>query len=236
MQLIKKLFFLLTRKERIKVFFLFVAVLASASIDMLSIASIMPFMAVVTNPGVIETNAYLNWIYSYFGFSDSGQFLIFLGFVMLVLIVAANAMRLACLWYITLFVHYCKANLSRKLLQSYLMQPYQYFLNRNTSDMGKNIIEEVSRVIHKVMQPFLEFIARGMIVVFIFAMLVAVDPGLALIIILLLGGSYAVIFFSVRRGLLSLGKRRANADKGRFQSASEALNGIKVNTKSHESF
>ncbi|MDO9583016.1 MAG: ABC transporter ATP-binding protein [Desulfomicrobium sp.] len=227
MQIFRKILSLLTKRERLQVCLLFVAILASAFVDMLSIASIMPFMAVVTNPGVIETNAYLQWAYQYMDFANTNQFLIFIGFIVFVLIIFANSLRLGSLWYITRFVHFCKANLSRKMLHFYMMQPYHFFLSRNTSSMGKNILEEVSRVVHNVMQPILELVARGTIVFFIFAMLVAVDPALALLVFVILGGSYALIFVSVRRGLGTLGQRRATANDGRFQSASEALSGVK---------
>nr|WP_279615069.1 ABC transporter ATP-binding protein [Desulfonatronum thiosulfatophilum] len=184
-------------------------------------------MAVVTNPHVIETNQYLQMIYQRFEFTSANQFLIFIGIAVLILIVSSNLLRLVSMWFNTRFIHYCKANLSRKMLQFYMMQPYQFFLTRNTSNMGKNVLEEVSRVIYSVLQPILAIVARGTITVLIFAMLVAVDPVLALMVVLILGGSYAMIFISVRRGLDTLGKRRAQANRGRFQTASEALCGIK---------
>ncbi|GAB6059663.1 ABC transporter ATP-binding protein [Desulfonatronum parangueonense] len=227
MRKFRKILSLLTRRERFKVCLLFATMLSTALIDMLSIASIMPFMAVVTNPQVVETNPYLQFIYERMQFTRPDQFLIFLGFIVLVLIIFSNALRLASLWFNTRFVHFCKANLSRKLLQFYMVQPYQFFLTRNTSNMGKNILEEVARVIGSVLQPILTIIARGAITLLICALLVAVDPFLAMLVVVVLGGSYALIFISVRRGLEKLGRKRVMANKGRFQASSEALCGIK---------
>lgn len=227
MQTFQKILSLLDKRERLRVYLLFFAILVSALVDMLSIASIMPFMAIVTNQDVIKDNNYLNIVYEYMNFASTNQFLIFIGFIVFALIVFSNSLRLISFWYITNFVHFCKADLSRKMLYFYMMQPYHFFLSRNTSSMGKNILEEVSRVVHNVMQPILELVAKGVIAIFIFAMLVAVDPVLALLVVVILGGSYALIFISVRRGLGALGQRRATANDGRFQSASEALSGVK---------
>ena len=227
MQLFRKIFSLLSVRERRQVYILLGAILFSALINVMSIASILPFMAVVTNPQVIETNTYLNFVFNYLGFTSSNQFLIFLGIFVAILLVFSNSLRLGAIWYNVRFSEYCNANLSRKMLQYYLMQPYQYFLNRNTSAMGKNVLSEVSRVINNLLKPLLNFIAQGLIVILIFALLVTVDPIVAMVILGVLGGSYALIFLSVRGWIGRLGKRRALANQGRYKSATEALNGIK---------
>ena len=82
MQLIKKLLYLLSRKERKQAFLLFIMVLVMALLEMIGVASIMPFMAVLTNPEIIETNSLLNKAYTLsgsFGVETQQQFLFFLG-------------------------------------------------------------------------------------------------------------------------------------------------------------
>ena len=80
MQLIKKLLYLLSRKERKQAFLLFIMVLVMALLEMIGVASIMPFMAVLTNPEIIETNSLLNKAYTLsgsFGVETQQQFLFF---------------------------------------------------------------------------------------------------------------------------------------------------------------
>ena len=60
MQNIKKLSNLLTSNERFRTMLLLAMVLIMAFIEMLGIASIMPFIAVMSNPELVETNTYLN--------------------------------------------------------------------------------------------------------------------------------------------------------------------------------
>ena len=60
MNVLKKLIFLLTSSERNKAVLLFVMILIMALLDLLGVASIMPFMAILTNPDIIETNKILN--------------------------------------------------------------------------------------------------------------------------------------------------------------------------------
>lgn len=63
MQAFKKIFFLLNANERRSACFLFLLILLMALIDMIGVASVLPFIAVLTNPNLIETNFILNFIF-----------------------------------------------------------------------------------------------------------------------------------------------------------------------------
>ena len=63
MQTFKKYFFLLNSKEQKSALLLLVLIIIMALLDMIGVASILPFMAVLTNPDLIETNAFLNIVF-----------------------------------------------------------------------------------------------------------------------------------------------------------------------------
>ena len=65
MQNLKKILFLLSSQERKHASLLMVMITIMAFLDMIGVASILPFMAVVTNPSIIETNLILNIMYQY---------------------------------------------------------------------------------------------------------------------------------------------------------------------------
>ena len=48
-------------------------------------------------------------------------------------------------------------------LKLYLNQPYSWFLNRHSADLGKTILSEVSHVISLGINPLMELIAKGMV-------------------------------------------------------------------------
>ena len=56
MKTIKKILYLLTPHERAQAGLLLFLALVMAFIDMIGVASILPFVAVLTNPGLIEAN------------------------------------------------------------------------------------------------------------------------------------------------------------------------------------
>ena len=65
MQTFRKIIKLLTPKERKTASLLMLMILIMALLDLIGVASIMPFMAVLMNPSIIETNALINYIFLY---------------------------------------------------------------------------------------------------------------------------------------------------------------------------
>ena len=78
METLKKLLFLLSPKERKSASMILVMLFMMAFLDMIGVASILPFMAVLMNPDLIETNLILKNIFeasSIFGVKNSHHFL-----------------------------------------------------------------------------------------------------------------------------------------------------------------
>ena len=71
--------------------FIAILILIMALLDMIGVASILPFMAVLTNPSLVEANLILNSIYKasfIFGIENKQQFLA-LGLLVFVLLVVS---------------------------------------------------------------------------------------------------------------------------------------------------
>ena len=56
------------------------------------------------------------------------------------------------------------------LLENYLKQPYSWFLSHHSSDLGKNILSEVSQVIGNGIKPLIELISKCVITIAIIAL------------------------------------------------------------------
>ena len=61
----RKVFDLLSSSERNKVFYLLLMIIIMALLETLGVASILPFIAVLTNPELIQTNLLINKIFTY---------------------------------------------------------------------------------------------------------------------------------------------------------------------------
>jgi ATP-binding cassette, subfamily B, bacterial PglK len=224
---IRKLFDLLDRRDRLQLYVLLVVLLVVAVVEMAGIASIMPFMAVVTNPDVIHSNRWLNAVYTRLGFQSDTAFLTFTGLLVLVLLVFSNAVKALSIWLTLRYHNKLNYTIARRLLARYMARPYAFFLNRNTAELGKNILGEVRTVISGVLSPGTDIISSALVCLAILTLLIVVDPLVALGIAVVLGGSYATVYLLARRKLSKIGEEQVQLNAERFKSAGEGLSGIK---------
>lgn len=223
----KKILFFLSPSERKNFYFIIFMITAMAMLETVGVASIVPFLAVVGNPDAIESNRWLFKIFHGIGFERERSFLMFLGVSAFIFILFSNAFKTFTLWLKIKFVHNANYNLSRKLMKMYLFRPYAFFLARNSNDLSKNIIAEAEHISVQVLGTGLQFIAYLLVAVFLVSLLVIINPGLALLATLSLGGAYVLIYMIVRAKLTSRGKLRIQANQGRFFAVGEAFGGIK---------
>ncbi len=224
----RKLLRLLTPRERRRLGLVFLGVTGAALLELVGVASIMPFLSVIGNPDVVQENAILNWLYTTFNFPSVNRFLLFLGLGVLVVLVASNVFRAVVHWALSRYSWMRNHSLSRRLLSVYLQRPYVFFLGQHSSTLGRNILAEVQQLTRGMVVPGLRMVAGLVVVLFLLGFLIAMDPVLAMVVVVAVGGSYGAIYLFVRRRLRRLGQDRVEANRQRFKITDEAFGGIKL--------
>ena len=230
MNLIKKLLFILTTREiKFAVFLLFM-ILIMALIDVIGVASILPFITVLTNPSVVETNAILNYMYqisAYFGVKNNQEFLFGLGIFVFALLVSSQIFKALTTYLQLRFTAMLEHKIGKRLVEIYLHQPYSWFLGHHSADLGKNILSEVSLIISSFIKPSIDILAKSIVLISLTILLILADPKLAFIIGFSLSGCYFLIFYLSRRFLSRLGLERLKNNELRFKTVSEAFSAAK---------
>ena len=230
MQIIKKVLFLLTPSERLQAYLLLFMILIMALLDMIGVASILPFITVLTNPNLIETNLILNNVFEaseIFGVENNQQFLFILGIFVFILLVVSQVFKVVTTYFQVRFIEMREYSIGKRLIEGYLHQPYSWFLNRHSAELGKSILSEVAIVIGGCIYPVMELISKGMVTIALIVLLVLVDPKIALIVGLSLSCAYGLIFFCLRSFLKRIGKERLKKNQLRFMLVSEAFGAVK---------
>ena len=223
----KNIYLLFTKSEQNKIIILFFGILLHGFIEITSIASILPFMSIVIDPSIIDTNFFLKYLYNFLNLNSYNDFLIVLGLIVFVLLLFSNAYAALIFWWITRFVQFQSYRLSQKIFSNYLSQSYIFFLNRNSSELSKNVLTEVNRIIIGVIYPMLLAIARIVIVLFIAILLLYVNPKLSIIISLALIITYGIVYYIVREYLWNIGELSTKATFEKYKYINEAFLGIK---------
>lgn len=223
----RRIFQLLSPQERRRFYLLVILVMVMGLFDVLGVASVLPFLAVVANPDAVGESRWLQWFYDLSGAADTQQFLMFLGFTVFLFVLATTLFRAATFYVLTRFTKMRIVSLATRLMEVYLSQPYQWFLTRHSSDLGKTILSEVTLVVNGPVTAAMRLLANGVMLVLLVAFLFVMEPMAALGAAVLFGGTYGLIFAATRMKLTRMGKGRVEANKEQYQIVQEAMGGIK---------
>jgi len=218
---------LLDARERRNAWIVLGVIIIGALASAVMVGSVMPFLAVLADPSRIETTPVLAWAYEALGFTSVYGFLVGLGVASFVVIVLSSLIQIAKTWAVARFAMMRIHSISYRLLASYLAQPYAFFLNRHSGEMGPRVLTESEQVVLRFLRHAAEFVASSFTTLAIVGLLLWVEPVVAVVSFAVLGGSYVLFFRLKRRSLKGLGQMRVDANRQRFRLANEALTGIK---------
>ncbi len=224
---LKKLWSILTAQEKHQSIFMLILVCLMAFAETVSVVSIMPFLSVLARPAVVFENYWLHKVYTFFEFTSLQQFIITLGITSIVLVLTSSAFKTLALHTVNRFVFFLRHQISARLLERYLHQPYEYFLTYNSSLLSRNVLSEIDELQNGLIKPVSQMIAQGAVVLAMLTLLFAYNPVIAVFIVLSVSALYAAIYLLVRKRLVKIGHERQEMNGLRFKSCNEALSGIK---------
>lgn len=230
MKIVLGLLDLLSGQERKSALALWVMILVMALLDTIGVASIMPFMAVLSDPELVTSNTFLRSAYKAsgrLGVENTEEFTFVLGCLVFFLLVASLAFKALTTYFQARFALMREYTIGKRLIESYLYQPYSWFLVRNSSDLGKTILSEVNVVVTNGMIPFMTLLAQGTVTFCLLSLLLLVDFQMAVIVGSFLGLTYLAIFVAMSGKLSRLGCARAIANEERYGTVSEAFGAVK---------
>ena len=217
---------LLDAAERRQFAILLLAMTAAALVDVLGIASIGPFLAVLSGGGT-SGSRWLAQLQERFGISDQRSLFMIAGLASLCLVCLANLLNG---WVARALVYYTNLagfSLGRRLLRSYVTMEHQHLANQNASEMSKNILSESDRVANGILTPTLMLLSRGITATFVLVLLFYIDPVLAIIVGMVLGGFYVVTYQIMRRRLARVGDRATASNAERFKVVTEIFGAVR---------
>ncbi len=230
MKLINKFLYLLSSHEKRRAYLLLGMIITMAFIDMLGIASILPFIAILTNPQLIETNYILKSAFEFtsaFGVVTDQQFLFVLGIFVFLFLLFSLSFKAITFYFQVRFISMREHSLAKRLVERYLHQPYSWFLSRHSAELGKTILSEISKVVGKGLASLLNLIAQSAVTIAIIILLILVEPKLTMIVGFTLGAAYLLIFKSTQSFVNRIGKESVKVNATRYIALNEAFSAAK---------
>ncbi len=237
LKLYKQIWLLLLPSERREAGVLMVLVVAMSLLQLIGVASVMPFLSVAANPTSVETNAYLKAAYEALRISDVDRFLQALAAAVFVTVILSSAIKALATYAIVRFSELRRYALSQRLMAGYLQRPFEFFLQEHTANLGSNILGEADQLVSQAIGPAVRLIADSAVVMSIMLLLVVIDPVLAGWIVLGAVGCYGGIYLWLGGLLGRVGSSRLAANRARYHVVQEAFASIKgIKVGGHEGF
>nr|WP_306718118.1 ATP-binding cassette domain-containing protein [Acinetobacter sp. YH12039] len=187
----------------------------------------MPFLAVLSNPQIIETQPLLSTIYTFIGANSVKEAIVYLGIISLIVVISSAIFKMITQYAVNRFASLQRHYFSTRLLKIYLQQNYEFFIQRNSSTLIKNILSEVDQLIWTLILPALTIMSYGLVLFAMIAILLVYDPIMAFATASILGFFYSIIYIVIRKKLAQIGQEFSIANQQRYHTCQEALGGIK---------
>ncbi len=218
---------LLTRAQKRDFILLQGLFLISAFVEVAGIASIAPFIALLSNPEIIETNAIVNGIYTELAFESVNEFFFAFAALIMVTITTSNLISAFTMWRLFGFSMRVGAALQTTIYKNYIHNDFVFFSMNNSSRLTSTITQEVPRFVYNVVQPLCELISKLFVVLIILIGLIYIDILMAFLAFLIVGGTYLFIFKILRWRLVAHGNTITIINDKKIKLLNESLGGIK---------
>src|SRR6056297_1433645 len=223
----QKVFALLDDREKKRFFVLIIVMLLVSVAEVFGISTVLVLLRVLADPGVIETNSVMAWVYDALDFRSETNFTLVLTSMVFLVVLAGLCVKALGAYAIVRYSSMRGFTLSSRLLEVYLHQPYTWFLERNSSDISKTVLAEIGRLVSTVLIPGLKVVSNTILAAALFVFLIVVEPFIALAATAIIGGGYALIYLKLRPLLTQYGTEMLEANTQRFRLTQEAAGGFK---------
>ena len=224
---IKQLFSLLTKKQRQNFYALQILVVISAIMEIVSIASIIPFMTLVGDMSLLQQNTTIAKVYLYTGLASESKFIFSLGLGVLIVFLISSVVSMFTLWRLFMFANKTGTDIANRLYSHYLKQDWLFHANGSSAQLIKKISTETSRVTSLVLMPLMQMNAKIVLVLLMGISISVYDPQVAIIGLSAFAIGYFIIFRTVRTRLKRNGDAISKVDEQRFRLMNEGFGGIK---------
>jgi len=226
-ELLRQLWNHLGRRRRVQLGMLLAVMLASSAAEVLSLATVLPFLAALANSEELWNQPLVQQWGPRLGFASAEAVLLPITITFALAALGAGSIRLLNLWLNGRLSASIGSDLSCEAYRRTLYQPYAVHLARNSSELIASISSDVNRVIFQLLNPLLLLLSSGLIALSLVLALFIIEWTIALGSGLVVGLVYFLVIFASRRPLRELGLRQVSLNSRLIQALQEGLGAIR---------
>ena len=189
---LKKINNLLNAKEKRKLYTVVLVKMLSGFMDMVGVASIMPFIAVVSNQKILDENEIILKLKNFFNFENS-EMILFLAIASLFIIILNQIVRILGGWFETYTTHDIWWSLNRQMFSYYINESYTYHIGTNSNQLLEKLTVQTNAAVQGAIIPIFQILGYLFTCVFLFFLLIAADPKVTVVLVILVGLEESIV-------------------------------------------
>ncbi len=205
MTTVKRLWSFFETKQKIQFFLLFIVQIIGASLELLGVSLLLPFVQALVDPAALRENKYVQMTNRFFPIS-SDEMLIIVLLVALILVFAVKNIYLVFMLYVQYqIVWHNRLRMEAYVMSVYLNKPYMYHVMHNSAIVQRIILSDIGAVFEVLSNVFL-LVSEFLTSLFLVILLLSTDVAMTITIVLLLCFFLVVYFLIFKRRLFTYGK------------------------------
>ncbi len=223
----QKLYFLLSPNERKRGLIVVMLTLLMGIIDSFGAASILPFLALLSNPEISEKNIFLLNLKKLTGINEYDNFLFLIGICVFIVLLFSSIFKIISNYALLRFTGLREYSVGKRLLKLYLLQPYDWFLSKNSAEIAKNLLSEITEVIRNGLMAAMNLISSLIICFSMIFIMLIFTPKLTISTVSVFLLCYLIVYKISNKLLLKIGRQQISSNRERFNAVNEVFGAIK---------
>ncbi len=209
--MIAKLRSLLTKRDKKALLLLLLFSILVSIVETIGIGIIMPFISVASDFTKVDTNHYLAFFYHLLGFKTSLNFVVVFGILLIIFYIFRAILNLSYFYALNRFSQGRYHLLAYRLFENYMGMEYKNFIDKNSSHMAKNIINEANNLV-QLISAVLFMMSEVFVLILIYSMLLYVNWKMTLLLTFFLGINVILL-----KLFISTKIKKAGIEREKFQ-------------------
>ena len=206
MKLIRQFWYILTPRERLEGAFLLFAMVVGALLETVSIGLILPFIAVLREPGLLAKARHLGPLLSNSTVTEPRALFFILGPALVALFAIKTGYLILLYGWLFRYTMKKQVGLAHQMLAGYLNAPYTFHLQRNSSELIKVTTRSVEDFTYGCMMNLLIVLGELLVLVALTGLLMIAEPLATLGAVIVLALPTALVYRLTHRRLADAGR------------------------------
>jgi ATP-binding cassette subfamily B protein len=211
----------LSGKRKGQLILLLVLMILVSCSEVLGVASIIPFLAVLENSSRLLNNERIKPILGYLAITTPQELLLAIVIVFIGITISTNVLRVVSIHVQNQLAARLSLDLSSKLYHHLLFQPYIFYTQHHSSELG-TLMVFANNMAGTLFMPGLQIITNSFVAIALFLGILIIDGKVAIAMSVILATAYIAIYnwrkYKLQQNSISMSQAQTNLSKVTYES------------------